>query len=378
MDGKPVVIYGAGAHTARYLNFLQQLNIVALADKDPILQGKKRFDFNIIAPDAVETYAADVVISSKAWEGSIIEDLQRTYEGRLRCHGLYEGDQEMAAYLEQVAEDAARAVDRVMPDILIYSPAHPSERLPAAFFLELKHRHPHLKILTVWWDHDEAAAGNSYMSAERESLSFADYVIENSAGTRIDRMRRREIPYQAHHGAEKVHFNPTPFDPDLFYPATVEKSYDISIMGSPVGNRRELIAKLEEDFQDQFHHWGGVYMDRPPLPMPDYAEKIRRSRILINSQTFSFAPQCKGKVRETLSCGGFLLEEDNPEPRLFVPEGKGVIFYRDYEDLAAKITYFAYHDIILKLTLKSVFHFIDKIRYAYGLHKRIVLLKLLL
>ncbi|MBK9616451.1 MAG: hypothetical protein IPO35_13430 [Uliginosibacterium sp.] len=73
-------------------------------------------------------------------------------------------------------------------------------------------------MVTLWWDYDEAAQQGSYLDYERDTLRWADLVIENSNGTRLERMHRRAAPYEQHQGAEKAIFHPTVFDPALFYP----------------------------------------------------------------------------------------------------------------------------------------------------------------
>ena len=53
--------------------------------------------------------------------------------------------------------------------------------------------------------------------------------------------------------------------------------------------------------------------------------------------------QLKARVREVLSCGAFLLEQDTEESRRFL-EGSGVVLFDGYPDLFAKIDHYLAHD----------------------------------
>ena len=64
---------------------------------------------------------------------------------------------------------------------------------------------------------------------------------------------------------------------------------------------------------------------------------LRQTKICINTQTYPFREQCKGKVREAIASGVLLLEEDNKQTRAFLAEGEGVLYFRDFTELTALI-----------------------------------------
>ena len=90
---------------------------------------------------------------------------------------------------------------------------------------------------------------------------------------------------------------------------------------------------MTQEYGDQFHHIGGVLHGEATLPINDYAQALRETYICINTQTYSFREQCKGKVREALACGTILLEEDNQQTRYFSKEENGIGYFRDFDGL---------------------------------------------
>ncbi|WP_157288326.1 glycosyltransferase [Uliginosibacterium gangwonense] len=337
----PVVIYGAGAHTRQFYPQLGKARVVAIADRDESLWGTTVLGHPVIAPAQIPAHARHVIISSRAYEEGIAKDLQVAFGSNVRIHPLYGRNPD--GELRQQWEGLIRnTVADFRPDLLVHTPVHPHENLSASFFLDLRRLHPDMQCLTLWWDYDEAAHQGSYLDYERETLRWADLVIENSNVTRLERMRQGISPYEQHQDTDKVIFHPTIFDPALFYPEPDQAPlYDIALFGSSVGRRREWIDLLKARYGERFHHLGGVYeKDRPPLPIAEYAQALRRTRICINTQTYPFRNQCKGKVREALACGTLLLEEDNPETRCILCDGEGLRYFRNADELFRLIDHY--------------------------------------
>ena len=71
----PVVVYGAGAHTTQYWSAISQLNVVAIADKNPALWGSRVKGLAVIRPADIPQYAGHVLISSRAFESNITREL---------------------------------------------------------------------------------------------------------------------------------------------------------------------------------------------------------------------------------------------------------------------------------------------------------------
>lgn len=91
LDGRAVVIYGAGGHTVSLLDGVApgELKAVAIADRNPSLHGTEMLGLPVIAPEGILQYAKDVLISSGAYEHQIQRALEETFGERLRIHTLY-------------------------------------------------------------------------------------------------------------------------------------------------------------------------------------------------------------------------------------------------------------------------------------------------
>lgn len=336
----PVVVYGAGAHTERYLDDFRQLNLQALSDSSEPLWGTRRYGLKVVRPDEIPEIASHVVVSTRVFESSVMETLSRTMPGGVTVYALYASMQESEQqWLEQQLAVAEQHIIGFKPDVLIYTPSHPAERVSEAWFMHLKSVMPALHIVVIWWDYDEQTADNPYLQFERESLRYGDVVIDMH-GLRRERMLRREGVYRDHPNVERLLYLHCSNDPAVFYPGEDEKCFDIAIFGSAVGKRSDWIEKLQQRYGDRFLHVGGVYSEVQPLEIEKYADLLRKTRIVINTQTYSFRQQCKGKVKETLACGAMLLEEDNGETRMLCGDDGALVYFSDFDELAAKIDYY--------------------------------------
>lgn len=334
----PVVVYGAGIHTRQHWDYLKELNVVAFADKQVSLQGKKLFDLPIIAPEKISSFTQHVVISSKAFELNIEDELKGL---SFTTYTLYKNSQVDKDYFVNMYEQIAQQCRNMQPDMLFYSPCHPQDNMRVGFWHQLKKEFPQVKFVVVWWDHDEQAKNYSYLTYERECLTWADVVIDAGNYTRLLRMRANQAPYEQHTNVENVYFHPTVFAPEWFYSdESVKKIYDVVIMGGDGGRRKYWVELLQREFPSQFAHIGGVYQGKKLLPMSEYADALRRAKIMVNTQTYDYRSDCKGKVREALGCGVFLLEEYNPETEAFLPEGTGYVFYHSEEELIHLIHFY--------------------------------------
>jgi glycosyltransferase involved in cell wall biosynthesis len=90
LDGQPVCLHGAGAHTLAVAHALAAANIVAVADDDRQRHGSTCLGLAVIAPEhAAAAGAAHVIISSHLHEHAIWQR-RRVYEAQgLTVHRLY-------------------------------------------------------------------------------------------------------------------------------------------------------------------------------------------------------------------------------------------------------------------------------------------------
>lgn len=79
-DGKRIAVYGAGAHTEALFahTALREAELVAVVDGNPAKQGSVFAGLRVVAPDALPSLAADVVVvSSFDFQAEMVETVQR-------------------------------------------------------------------------------------------------------------------------------------------------------------------------------------------------------------------------------------------------------------------------------------------------------------
>lgn len=126
--------------------------------------------------------------------------------------------------------------------------------------------------------------------------------------------------------------------------ATEEKRYDVTFVGQPHGERRQVIDALRAaDISVECfgHGW-----PRGRLSHEQMIEVFSSSRINLNMSASSTgaSPQIKGRVFEVPGCGGFLMTD--PAARLgeFLVDGQECVIYDDVDDLIDKIRYYLAHE----------------------------------
>jgi hypothetical protein len=339
LNGSPVIVYGAGAHTEKYINELKNLNVYALSDREASLWGSECCGYLVLSPEEMIDTGFSIVISSLSYEESIIEEFRGCYPST-HIYGLYNLDKEVRAAKKLQIEAVRSVVVDFTPDLIVYSPNHPSERFNKEDVKMLRDYY-RSKWITLWWDYDEITVNNSYLDLEKESLQYSDLILDAGYIAKTDRLRMNVPPYQDHQFVEKVAIAPALTNPDIFFLGNREdKVYDVAIFGGAFGDRKKWIDKLRDRYGVRFHHFGGVCREGEFLSMEEYAKRLRCTRIAVNTQTYPSNIFIKGKVKETISCGTFLLEEDNPDTRKFIPDDVGIAYFRDESELYEKIDYY--------------------------------------
>lgn len=338
-----VVIYGIGEHTEKMYPLMQNLSIKAFTDSNSTYWGKELFGIRIIPPHEIKQYASKVLISSKAFENEIEKQLLETFDSTIKIYKIYDGKNfELEAHAF-VGKKLLKVNASYKPNLIIYTPTWPSQCIDKSFFIDIK-KWFKSKIITIFWDFNDTSI-NPNVLFEMDTLEFADFVIENSSFSRFQRMQNKIGIYQNYTNVDKVFWHPTIFDPNIFKKYDIEKKYDIAIFGTAENDRQYWIDILKARYPDQFYHIGSLMDANKRLSTEEYVLKINQTKIFVNTQTYKWRVQLKGKIREALSCGAFILEEDNPETRAFVEEGYGVVFFQDKHDLYNKIDYFLKHEL---------------------------------
>lgn len=339
---QPVIVYGAGAHSEEFFKEFSPLNLVGFSDSNPALWGKPFLGLEIIEPDRIREKASHVLISSRVWDREIARQLREQHP-ELTIFPLYEGLMtQNELYLRQQLDQVKSRFARDRFDFIVYCPASPAEAFSAQHFEQLR-SHFNARLVTVWWDYDDSNATNEFMQFERCSLEYSDMVIDPGNFTKNARLKNREFPFHLHTGVDKVLVLPTAYDPLLFYPRPKDWTNPIALFGSIVGERRKWKQILEQQFPTQFRHIGGVYQGRTPLPMAEFARLTGVTPIIVSTQTYEFRSQCKGRVREILACAGLLIEQENPETRIYFGDFSEIDYFSDQEKLLELLDYYLRH-----------------------------------
>lgn len=339
---EPVVVYGAGAHSEEFRKEFSALNVVAFSDSNAALWGHTLLGLPIIEPDKIRELARHVVISSRVWDRDIDSHLKQTYP-ELSIYPLYEQLLEQnKTFLDSQIDTVLARFTKNQFDLIFYCPASPAEAFTREHFARLRN-HFKAKFATAWWDYDDSNATNEFMQFERCSLEYSDMVIDPGNFTKNARLIKREYPFHLHTHVDKLHVLPTAYNPRLFYPRPKDWSNPLALFGSIVGERRKWKQILEQQFPTQFRHIGGVYQGRTPLPMAEFARLTGVTPIIVSTQTYEFRSQCKGRVREILACAGLLIEQENPETRIYFGDFSEIDYFSDQEKLLALLDYYLRH-----------------------------------
>ena len=91
LDGRTLVLYGAGAHAAELLRHTPLGGMVRrIADSDRALWGRKRFGLTVESPEELRrTPPEAVVIASRAYQDEIADSLADLAEGGVELVKLY-------------------------------------------------------------------------------------------------------------------------------------------------------------------------------------------------------------------------------------------------------------------------------------------------
>ncbi len=87
-----IIVWGTGAHTLRLLatSVLGTANIRAFVDSNPRYQGKQLVNAPVISPQMLNTYSEPILISSRAYQGEIVRQIQDELHLKNKIVTLYE------------------------------------------------------------------------------------------------------------------------------------------------------------------------------------------------------------------------------------------------------------------------------------------------
>ena len=128
-----------------------------------------------------------------------------------------------------------------------------------------------------------------------------------------------------------------------------KKIYDVSFIGAPKSDRKEIIEYLMNRGIDislfgapgwnKHHEIKNIY--KGPLSSEDLPITVDKTKINICLSTnMAGVPHMKGRFLEYLECKAFSLVEYSPQMAELFKENKEVVFFRGKEDLVKKIKYY--------------------------------------
>ena len=120
--------------------------------------------------------------------------------------------------------------------------------------------------------------------------------------------------------------------------------YDVTFIGQPHGNRKQVISRLKKAGID-VKVWGYGW----PTGKVSQSEMIKifnQSKINLNLSNASRpgVEQIKGRDFEVPGCGGFLITGYAEDIEEYFDVDKEIVCYRDVDDLIHKIRYYLKHD----------------------------------
>ena len=124
----------------------------------------------------------------------------------------------------------------------------------------------------------------------------------------------------------------------------LEKIYDVTFIGQPHGDRKDIISNLKAA-NINVQVWGQGW----PTGRVTQAEMIRifnQSKINLNltKTSFGMVDQIKGRDFEIPGCGGFLITGYSDEIQDYFEIDDEIVCYKDVDDLIDNVRYYLRHD----------------------------------
>ena len=130
----------------------------------------------------------------------------------------------------------------------------------------------------------------------------------------------------------------------LYEPVAVEKDIDVSFVGQPHGNRRQMLNFVMESGID-LKIFGYKWENFPRIPFNQMVRVFSRSKINLNLSNSSAmtGQQIKGRNFEIPGTKSFLLTSNAENLEEYYKDGKEIIIFNSPEELINKARYFLSH-----------------------------------
>lgn len=141
---------------------------------------------------------------------------------------------------------------------------------------------------------------------------------------------------------------------DVFKKLNIEKTYDISFVGSKIADREEWIDYLRH--QGIKAHAFGAGWDAGYLSNDEQVMVYNKSKInlcLVKSYDTNARPQMKDKIFDICMSGGFLLCEYLPGIEEYFEIDKEIVCFHDKKDAVKKIRYYLNNELKCSLIAEA-------------------------
>ncbi len=227
------------------------------------------------------------------------------------------------------------------PDLIVNICSWVGGSLHPAVFTMLRNAGHRFKVVTILFD-----VGEQYpmtMMLNQIALDHCDRTLLCDDESYFRRLTSRTGPFAKFTNVDRAVFLPLSIDPRLFHPRDEIRIHDIVIFGSSEDRRIGYVEALSKRYGHRFKKLGGYMPEDTFLSFDDYVLAINQSKIIVNTQTREERDQIKGRIKEVLSCGGFLIDQATPNTRRYYGDAP-VVLFNDLDDLLAKIDYFLEHE----------------------------------
>ncbi len=223
----------------------------------------------------------------------------------------------------------------------------------------------------LWADKVLGLQPATLRALRRKGVVTASYMIDNAFGPRRDpgwRLYRKDLrEFDLHitqrdvsvrdygqRGARRVLKIQTAYEPTLHFPppadwSDLDRTREVSFIGSPYDNRADFLVRLSTEFYmpvtvSGSKAWRAVlspellaklFSGEDGLYHDAYREAIWASKINLSFLTHSNQDEFAHKSFEIAACGGFLLAERSEGHSARFREGEEALFFTGIEECAA-------------------------------------------
>ncbi|MCX6031407.1 MAG: glycosyltransferase [Chloroflexi bacterium] len=146
------------------------------------------------------------------------------------------------------------------------------------------------------------------------------------------------------HGIGNVILSQWACNQRLYYPMNLPKIYDVSFVGQPHGNRREVISRLRQAGIN-VQTWGYGW-EKGKVTQYEMVRIFNQTKINLNLNNASVPgmDQIKGRNFEIPGCGGFMLTGRVQGLDEYYQADEEIVGFADTDDLIDKVRYYLGHE----------------------------------